>query len=214
MGASIFEILLALLVLLDLFMLGSSRLGALIRAAGAQSLLVCGTVAVLAHSGFTWHGWVLLAVTAVVKGLVLPYLMRTALKSANIRRDVEPLLGYALSLLTGLLLLGAALTAARYLPLPPGATPWGLAAAFFTAACGLILIAGRTKAITQSIGYLALENGVYLFGFAVAIENPLLVEIGILLDVMVGVFVMGIITLQINREFDHIDIMKLRQLRG
>lgn len=212
--APLFEVLLSLLILVNLFMLGSSRIGALIRAIGGQSILVCAAAAALAHAHCAWHDWLLLACTLAVKGGILPYMMRRALTRAHIRRDVEPLIGYALSLLVGLAVLGLSLAAVRCLPLPPGAAATALAAAFFTVACGFVLIAGRTKAITQTIGYLTLENGIYLLGFALAIENPLVVEVGILLDVLVGIFVMGIITLQINREFDHIDIKKLQRLKG
>jgi len=214
MSVYCFELLLSLLILLNLFMLGSSRIGALIRAVGFQSLLICATVAMLIYHHCAWHGWLLLGLTILVKGGGLPFMMRRALTKAHIRRDVEPLIGYAYSLLVGLSVLGLSLMVSRYLPLPPGASAFALAAAFFTAVSGLVLIAGRTKAITQAIGYLSLENGIYLLGFAVAIENPLLVEVGILLDVLVGVFVMGIITLQISREFDHIDIIKLQRLKG
>lgn len=210
-----FEFLVSLLILLDLFMLGSSRIGALIRAIGGQSLLICGLVGIMVYPHhYPWYSWLLLGCTLAIKGGVLPFMMRRALTKAHIRRDVEPLVGYVVSLLTGLVCLGLAITAARYLPLPPGASGGTLAAALFTVVCGLVLIAGRTKAITQTIGYLTLENGIYLLGFAVAVENPLLVEVGILLDVLVGIFVMGIITLQINREFDHIDIKKLQRLKG
>lgn len=76
----------------------------------------------------------------------------------------------------------------------------------------MIVSASRRKALTQVLGYLALENGVYAFGAAVALRLPALVELGILLDVFVGVFVMGIAMFHISREFDHIDTDKLQAL--
>ena len=63
------------------------------------------------------------------------------------------------------------------------------------------------------VGYLVMENGIYLFGIAVAEEVPFLVETGILLDIFVAVFVMGIAVFHINRQFDHIDIEKLTSLK-
>ncbi|PJC48561.1 MAG: hypothetical protein CO035_02865 [Candidatus Omnitrophica bacterium CG_4_9_14_0_2_um_filter_42_8] len=69
------------------------------------------------------------------------------------------------------------------------------------------------KALTQIIGYLILENGIYFFGSILLGEQPLLVELAVLLDVFVAVFVMGIAVFHINREFDHIDTHKLSELK-
>lgn len=85
--------------------------------------------------------------------------------------------------------------------------------AMFTILTGLFIVVSRRKALTQVLGYLVLENGVYVFGSSLAVEEPLLVEMGILLDVLVAVFVMGIVIFQINREFDHIDTDKLSVLK-
>jgi len=85
--------------------------------------------------------------------------------------------------------------------------------AFFTILAGLFLIVSRRTALTQVQGYLVLENGVYAFGVAMAQEAPLSVELGILLDIFVGVFIMGIIIFHISREFDHIDTDRLTALK-
>jgi len=86
--------------------------------------------------------------------------------------------------------------------------------ALFTTLTGLMIIVSRRKALTQVVGYLVMENGVYAFGAALAVQEPLLVEMGILLDVFVAVFVMGITIYQISREFDHIDTDRLSELKG
>ena len=86
-------------------------------------------------------------------------------------------------------------------------------AALYTIMIGLFMIVARRKAITQVLGYLAMENGIYVLGPALAVHNPLLVEAGILLDVFVGIYVMGVIMLHIRREFDHIDVDRLSQLK-
>ncbi len=78
---------------------------------------------------------------------------------------------------------------------------------------GLLLIVSRRKAVMQTLGYLAMENGIYAFGLAFAVEEPLLVEMGVLLDVFVAVFVMGIAIHHISREFDHIDTDRLSTLK-
>ena len=75
-----------------------------------------------------------------------------------------------------------------------------------------ILIVSRRKALTQVLGYLVMENGIYAFGVGLVPGTPVLVELGILLDVLVAVFVMGITIFHINREFEHLDTSRLTTL--
>jgi hydrogenase-4 component E len=86
----------------------------------------------------------------------------------------------------------------------------GAAASVLT---GFVLLVGRVKAIAQVCGYLVMENGIYLFGLLLIQSTPLLVESGILLDLVVGVFVTGIIVDRIQRAFDSLDTRKLTVLR-
>jgi hydrogenase-4 component E len=82
-----------------------------------------------------------------------------------------------------------------------------------TLAMGFLLLITRLKAITQVIGYLILENGIFLFGILLAEAMPLMVETGVLLDMLVAIFVMGIVMNHINREFSSINTEKLCLLR-
>jgi hydrogenase-4 component E len=84
---------------------------------------------------------------------------------------------------------------------------------FATVVAGFLMLVGRTKAISQVCGYLILENGIYLFGLLLINSTPLLVETGILLDLTVAVFVIGIIMDRIQKEFDSLDTNKLTTLR-
>ena len=207
------QVVIALLLLVNLRLLGSSRLNALIQAVAWQAFLLC-TLGALVHWGrLGWEEWLMIAVMVVVKSILLPMLLRRALRETSVRREVEPILGYGASLFLGLALLVVSLWGAWRLPLPNRIDPLVVGTAFFTFGAGLLLIVSRTKAITQTIGYLAMENGIYLFGLTVAVGNPMIVEMGILLDVFVGVFVMGIMILNINREFEHIDTQHLASLK-
>jgi hydrogenase-4 component E len=85
--------------------------------------------------------------------------------------------------------------------------------ALATVIIGLIVLTTRNKAITQVVGYLILENGIYTFGMGQAERVPFLIELGVLLDVFAGVFIMGIVVFHINREFDSIDSTRLSELR-
>jgi len=77
---------------------------------------------------------------------------------------------------------------------------------------GLFLMVTRRKALTQSLAYLVMENGVYGVGVGMSLDFPFVVELGILLDVFVGVFLMGNLLFHLDREFEHMDVDKLTEL--
>jgi hydrogenase-4 component E len=85
--------------------------------------------------------------------------------------------------------------------------------ALSTVIIGLIVLTTRNKALTQVVGYLILENGIYVFGLSQAERVPFLVELGVLLDVFTGVFIMGIVVFHINRAFDSLDSARLTELK-
>jgi hydrogenase-4 component E len=205
---------LVLLILTNLHLLGSSRLHACIRTVAAQAVLL-GIIPLLAQNGGMGLRLPLLSVlSTIIKAGVLPWLLRRAVREAGVRTEVEPLIGFTTSLLLGLGLLAAALHIAKPLPLPGrDGTNFLVPVALFTMMVGMLVIVGRRKAVMQALGYLAMENGIYAFGLAFAVEEPLLVEMGVLLDVFVAVFVMGIAIHHISREFDHIDTDRLSTLK-
>ncbi|MEN6457812.1 MAG: hypothetical protein ABFC63_02690 [Thermoguttaceae bacterium] len=209
-----FDTILVLLILTSLHLLGSSRISACIRTVAAQAVLLA-IVSLLAQQGQIGLRLVVLAaVSTAIKALVLPSLLRRAAHEAGVQTEDEPFVGFTTSLLLGLGLLGAALHVAGRLPVPGLKTPSLLVpVALFTMMVGLLVIVGRRKAVMQALGYLAMENGIYAFGLAFAVEEPLLVEMGVLLDVFVAVFVMGIAIHHISREFDHIDADRLSALK-
>jgi hydrogenase-4 component E len=208
--SQLIDSVLVLLVLTGFTLLSSSRLTACIRAVAFQGVLL-GLLAIFMQDGqLTVVGLLLPLITAVVKGLLLPWLLFRAMRAADTVREVEPLISYNLSLIAGTMALALALWLGQRLRLPTEPPSSLLVpAALFTSLTGMIVIVSRRKALTQVLGYLALENGIYAFGAAIALRLPVLVELGILLDVFVGVFVMGIAIFHISREFDHIDTDKL-----
>ena len=208
------DILLVLLVLTDLILLGSSRLRNAIRIVALQGLML-GLLPLLAHSqGIVWHAVLLGAGSALLKGFVFPSLLNRALRETNASREIEPFVGYVASLLIGLGALALSFGCGARLPLPwPAPSQWIVPAGLFSVWTGLFLIVARRKAITQVLGYVVLENGIFALGMVLVEAMPLLVELGVLLDVFVAVFVMGIIVFHINREFDHIDVDQLKALQ-
>ncbi|MDD5630081.1 MAG: hypothetical protein PHU21_13515, partial [Elusimicrobia bacterium] len=157
---------------------------------------------------------VLALVAGTLKGGVFPMLLGRALREANIRREVEPFVGPGLSILAGLMALACSFWLTTRFPVSqPGWSRLAPPVAFFTIGVGLFLIVSRRKALTQVLGYLIMENGIYLLGMALVGEVPMLVELGVLLDAFVATFVMGIAIQHINREFDHMDAYRLDDLR-
>ena len=208
------DAVLVLLILTNLHLLGSSRIGACIRTVAVQAMLLA-IVSLLAQWGDLNFRVLLLAVLSVaIKACILPWLLRRAVREVGMQNEVEPIVGFTSSLLLGLGLLGVAMHVAGRLPLPgDDGMSFFVSVALFTTMVGMLVIVTRRKAVTQTLGYLAMENGIYAFGLAFAVEEPLLVEMGVLLDVFVAVFVMGIAIHHISREFDHIDTDRLSVLK-
>jgi hydrogenase-4 component E len=206
------ELVLVLVVLTDFMILASSRLSACIRAIAFQGLLL-GVLPLVLDPMISAHTITLAVGTAIIKAGVLPWFLRWAIREAAVRREVEPLIGYMMSMLLGTAALAIAFVVAAALPLPPVATQLLVPTALVSVMIGLLVLITRSKAITQVVGYLMLENGIYLFGLTQTQRVPFLVEIGVLLDVFVGVFIMGIVVFHINREFDSISAVKLSELR-
>lgn len=207
------NLLIGLAMGLNLLALGSSRLPAAIRAMSAQGVIL-GAMPVLMEHELDWRVLLISLATMAGKGWVIPSLLRRAMRTAQIDRELEPLIGFVPSLLLGAGGTIAALALAQALPLLPEhdgslLVPGALATVF----TGFILLIGRNKAISQVCGYLILENGIYIFGLLLIKSMPLLVEAGVLLDVTVGVFIIGIIVDRIQRAFDSLDTRKLTALR-
>lgn len=210
------EAVLALLVITDLLLLGSSRLRSCIRVVAVQGVVVS-LLPLLLHGGDNpARAWVLTAGGVAVKGAIFPWVLLRVLREAGVRREVEPFVGHTLSVLVGASSLVFALWVDARLQLPatlagsPLTVPVGLA----TLLIGLFVIVSRRKAITQVLGYIVVENGIYAVGVALVGGVPLLVELGVLLDVFVAVFIMSIAAYHISREFDHIDVDQLDRLKG
>lgn len=208
------ETALMLIVLTNLRLLGASRLGASIRTAAVQGSLL-GALALMAHQeALAWQIWSVALGGMAIKGAVFPWLLFRALREADVEREVTPGVGPVSSLLAGVVMLAISIWLAGRLPLPDSATSSLLVAvALFSILAGLFLIIARKQAVNQVLGFLVMENGIYLFGVGVVQRSPLLVELGVLLDVFVAVFVMGIMIFHIRREFDHLDTHELRTLK-
>ena len=209
---SIVEFILVGLVLTNLVLLGTSRIGLCIRMVAFQGVGLA-LLPLLGHE-LALSSVAVSAATALLKGWAFPWLLFRSLESAHVRAEVEPYVGYSNSLLFGVAALAVSVWLGGRMPMPaPGVPQLLIPVAFFTILVGLFGIVTRRKAVSQVVSYLVLENGIFAFGAVALRKAQLLVEMGILLDVFVAVFVMGIAIFRINREFDHIDADRLASLK-
>jgi hydrogenase-4 component E len=212
---SLTDLVFILVVVIDVFLLASSRLGASIRTVAIQGALL-GTLPLLLagdahHLG---HALLLAGGAAAIKGVLIPWLMFRAIREASIRREMEPIVGFVPSMVLGGVGVVLAFAFASRLPLPNGAAHAFLVpTALSTVWAGLLLVVTRKKAVSQVLGFLVLENGIFVFGLLLSDFMPVMVEAGVLLDLFAAVFVMGIVMFHINREFSSLDTEKLSALR-
>lgn len=209
------EMVFILVVVFDFFLLASSRLKAVIRAAAAQGALLAVLPLLLASERAELAHVLALSIGAlVVKGIVIPWLLLWAIREAAIRREVEPIVGFIPSLILGGVGVALAFAFSSAMPLPtPEKHAFIVPTALSTVWTGLLLVVSRRKAVSQVIGFLVLENGVFVFGLLLSDFMPTMVEAGVLLDLFAAVFVMGIVMFHINREFSSLDTEKLSALK-
>jgi len=205
--------LLIVALALNFIALGVSRVRAVINAVAFQGMLL-GFFPLFVHHDLGLRGALLIIATVGLKGFVIPRFLLHAMREADIRHEVTPVVGYMNSLLLGAVGTGLALIFANTLPLAAEHSDLLLVpASLATVWTGFLMLTTRKKAIMQVLGYLLLENGIFLFGFLLLEAMPALVEVGVLLDLFTGVFVMGIIIHHINREFASTSTEHLTELR-
>ena len=198
-------------------LLGTSRIGACIRWFSFQGVLLGMLPLVLAEAdnGLTARAVMLAVGNIALKGIVFPLVLLRLRARANYNREVSPFVSFVMSILCGILLLLLSVWLALQLKPALIHAPFVLLdLSIFLIFVGLFLMISRRDALMQVIGYLVLENGVFVFGVITVEGTPLLVELGVLLDAFVGVFVMGIAIFHITREFGSMDVDRLTDLKG
>ena len=203
--------ILIVILLTNFFILGTASLRAAIRAVAIQGVLLS-LLPLFVESTATLRLVLLVAFTIAAKGAVIPGLLLKALRDVHIRHEVEPFIGFVTSVFLCAAGTALALLFADRLPLAAEHraslfVPASLATVF----AGFLVLVTRRKAISQVTGYLVLENGIYVFGLL--LYQSMIVEVGVLLDLIVGIFVMGIVLNHIQREFSSLDTDQLSGLK-
>ncbi len=219
-GDRMITLMAALVLVLQIAMVGQRWLITNIRMFALQSFLlaaIAGTIAFFNHSN---HIYIAAALTLVLKTLVLPILLERIVARVGIQQEIEPLINVPLSVLIsgGLTLVGYIVAESFYhpeetsAPAALGHNTLAIAIALFL--IGFFMMLNRRKALTQVLGLLSMENGLFLAAISLTYGMPLVVEIGIFFDVLVAAMVLGILVYRIGETFDSMDVSKLRRLRG
>ncbi|MCP4666024.1 MAG: hydrogenase [Deltaproteobacteria bacterium] len=207
------DTILSLVLLSTLFSFGSSRLPGLIKVLAFQGVVVSITPLFIGHD-MTGGGILFTLVTLIIRGIVIPLFVYQAIRKVAIHREVEPIIGYHASILAGLGLIVAATWVSHQFNLSPVSSSTLLLPTSITVlVSGMFLLMARRNAIAMVLGYIMMENGIYLVGTTFSARALRIVEFGILLDVLAGVMIMAVIFQNIKRTFDDVDTALLRTLK-
>ena len=207
------DTILSLVLLSVLFSFGSSRLPGLIKVIAFQGIVVS-LVPLFTGKDLTAESVLFSLVTMVIRGVVIPLSIYLVLKRVAINREVEPIIGFHASLFAGLVLIVFAAVVSHKLNIPSVSTSALLMPTAITIlVAGMFILMARRNAIAMVLGYIMMENGIYLVGTTFSTHAHHIVEFGILLDVLAGVMIMAIMLQNIKQKFDNVDTVHLRNLK-
>jgi hydrogenase-4 component E len=139
----------------------------------------------------------------ILKAVLVPSILFWAIRHVSMRSEVKPIIGFGSSIIFGAMIIAGAFWVSLSLTLPgKPASDLILPCSLSTVLLGFMIMVTRTRAVTQVLGYLIMENGIFLFAVSLFDVMPVLIEIGILLDIFVAVFIMAIVVNHINEEFE------------
>jgi hydrogenase-4 membrane subunit HyfE len=214
LAARLIDILGALLLFTMILILAAGQLYRAIYTVAAQSVLIALAGAVLGAATGNVDLWVVAGITLAVKAIALPLLLLRVVKRVGVRREIEEVIPIpaTFAIAAGIVVLAfhlsSSLGSVRQ-AITGNALPVGIALTLI----GILVMMSRRKALTQMVGLFASENGIFFTAMAVSQGMPLIIEIGVVLDVILGALVMGVLVLRVRSSVDA-DIAGLERLRG
>jgi len=204
----------AVLLILAFAMISQRRVLSLIHLFTLQGLTLALATAVVGYVTSQPHLYLSAGLTLVLKVVLIPWLLHRIIDRLQIRWDVETLINIPTIMLTGILVVIFAFNLAMpisrlSLKLASGTLGIALACVLLS----FLMMITRSKAVPQVIGFLAMENGLFFAATAATYGMPMVVELGIGLDVLIGVLILGVFMFQIRAQFDSLDIRNLEQLK-
>jgi hydrogenase-4 component E len=204
----------AVLLLLSFALLAQRRVLSLIHLFTLQGITLVASTSMMAYFTEQPHLYYSAALTFALKVLVIPWLLHRLLKRLNVRWDVESLLNIPITMLLGIVLVIFAFNlAAPISSLSASVARGTLGIALACVLLSFLMMITRTKAIAQVIGFLAMENALFFAATSATYGMPMVVELGIALDVLIGMVILGVFMFQIREQFDSLDIRKLERLK-
>lgn len=212
--AQLINLFAALLLLLAFAMLSQRRVLSLIDLFAAQGLALAMSTAIVAWGTGLSHLYASAALTLVLKVLLLPWLLYRLIRRLNVRWDVEGLINIPTTMLIGIVLVVFAFNLAFPISqLASTVTRSTLGIAMASVMLSFLMMITRRKAIPQVIGFLSMENGLLFAATSATYGMPMVVELGIALDVLVGMLILGVFFFQIREQFDSLDLKHLEKLK-
>ncbi|OGT88598.1 MAG: formate hydrogenlyase [Gammaproteobacteria bacterium RIFOXYA12_FULL_61_12] len=210
----IVNLLAALLLLISFAMLSQRRIIGLVTLFAWQGLALAVSTALVGWATGQHHLYYSAGITLILKVIVMPWIFYALVKKLDVDRDVEPMINIPTTMLIGIALVIFAFNLALPISQLAGTvTRSTLGIAMACVLLAFLMMITRSKAIPQVIGFLAMENGLFFAATSATYGMPLVVELGVALDVLVGVFVLGIFFFQIRETFDSLDLKHMEKLR-
>ncbi|HTN94267.1 MAG TPA: formate hydrogenlyase [Gallionella sp.] len=210
----IINLLASMLLLIAFAMLTQRRILSLINLFAWQGLVLSLSTFVVAYSTDQRHLYYSAGLTLLLKVLVLPWLLHRLIRKLNVKWDVETLINIPTTMLVGIVLVIFAFNlAAPISQLSESITRGLIGIALASVLLSLLMMLTRRKAVPQVVGFLAMENGLFFAATSATHGMPLVVELGIALDVLVATFIFGIFFFQIRETFDSLDISHMEKLK-
>ncbi|KVX87584.1 formate hydrogenlyase [Burkholderia ubonensis] len=213
-ATQLINFLAAVLLLLSFAMLSQRRILSLIHLYTLQGVALVLANLILGIVTGDAHLYVSAGLTVVLKVGVIPWILYRLVRRLNVQADVEPLINIPTTLLIGIVLVIVAFNVAA--PISQLATSVARGTLGIALACVLLSFMAmitRARAIPQVIGFLSMENGLFFAATAATNGMPMIVELGIGLDVLVGILILGVFMFQIREQFDSLDIHHLEKLK-
>jgi len=214
LASQLIDLFAAVLLLLSFALLAQRRVLSLIHLFTLQGITLVASTSTMAFFTQQPHLYYSAALTFVLKVLVIPWQLHRLLKRLDVRWDVESLLNVPITMLLGIVLVIFAFNlAAPISSLSASVARGTLGIALACVLLSFLMMITRTKAIAQVIGFLAMENALFFAATSATYGMPMVVELGIALDVLIGMVILGVFMFQIREQFDSLDIRKLERLK-
>jgi hydrogenase-4 component E len=208
------NLLAAMLLLIVFAMLTQRRILSLINLFAWQGAVLAVSTGVVAYSTAQPHLYYSAGLTLLLKVMLLPWLLHRLIRKLNVRWDVETLLNIPTTMLVGIALVIFSFNlAAPITQLAQGITRGLIGIALACVLLSLLMMLTRRKAVSQVVAFLSLENGLFFAATSATQGMPLVVELGIALDVLVATFIFGIFFFQLRETFDSLDITHMEKLK-